>query len=541
MPVPWWRGAVFYQIYPASFADSNGDGCGDLPGILAHLDHLAGAPHSLGIDAIWLSPFYRSPMRDFGYDVADHCAVDPRFGTLKDFDRLLTAAHARGLRVVIDFVPNHTSDQHPWFAEARASRDGARRDWYVWADPRPDGGPPNNWLSAFPRSGEAWTLDRRTGQYYLHSYTSFQPDLNWRNPAVQEAMGDVLRFWLARGVDGFRVDAPHRLAKDPAFADNPPTLAAMRLDMKPAGARLRNIDHPDVHALMRMLRATVDEYPGRVLLGEVGIANRRRWLRYYGVANDELHLLFNFPFWRCAWSAACFRRVVAGTEALLPRTAWPCYALSNHDMPRAVSRYGAGRARLAALLLLTLRGTPVLYYGEEIGMADVPVPADAAHDPDGRDPCRTPMQWTDGPAAGFTTGRPWLPVPPAPRANVAAQRHRMGSLLHFYRRLLRLRTATPALRAGRYFAHTAPAHVLAFERAHHGQRVLVALNFSTRPATLCISETGVVARLLISTLGSAPARRDLRPLRLHAQEGVVCALSGPMPVRPKRPSRVRSR
>ena len=518
--VPWWRGAVFYHIYPASFADSGSDGFGDLAGIAYRLDHLAGASHSLGVDALWLSPFYRSPMVDFGYDVADHCAVDPRFGTLADFDALLAAAHARHLRLIVDFVPNHTSDQHPWFRESRSSRTSSRRDWYVWADPRPNGSPPNNWLSAFPRSGAAWTLDDASGQYYLHSYTPQQPDLNWRNPAVQDAMRDVLRFWLDRGVDGFRVDAPHRLMKDPDLRDNPPEVANLRLDEALLDtARHRNIDHPDVHGIVRSLRATVDAYPDRVLLGEIGIRHPERWARYYGLADhDGMQLAFNFAFWGCPWSARAFREVVERTERIVPPWAWPTYALSNHDIPRASTRYGEARMRLAAMMLLTLRGTPFLYYGEEIGMQDVPVPPPQARDPDGRDPCRTPMQWDGGHGAGFTRSSPWLPVASPPVPNVAAECCDPASLLTLYRALLRLRACCRPLREGSYHPVGVDDPVFAFERRAAGERVLVALNFGAEPADVGALVPDTAVRLL-STAPEAGASGWLAPC-----EGVIFRL-----------------
>jgi len=456
---------VLYQVYPRSFADSNGDGVGDLPGITGRLGYLA----DLGVDAIWLSPFYTSPMVDFGYDVSDHTAVDPVFGTLADFDALLEAAHARGLRVLVDFVPNHTSDQHRWFRDSRASRDSPRRDWYVWADPGPDGGPPNNWLSTFPATGAAWTLDVATGQYYL---------------------AGVLRFWLDRGVDGFRIDAVHRLIKDPSLTDNPPPVAALRTALSPGAQLLRHIDQPGVHEVLRDLHAVVAGYgPDRVLLGEVGVADPTRWATYYG-GGDELDLPLNFAFWSQPWSAAGFRQAVATTERVLPTGAWPVYALGNHDLSRLASLYndgvnGAARARLAAMLLLTLRGTPLVYYGDEIGMTDVTVPPESTVDPDGRDPVRTPMQWDPGPAAGFSTAEPWLPVPAGARTiNVAAEDHDSGSLLTLYRRLLSVRRDEPALTVGSYIALHTNGEVLAYRREHQGRRILVALNFGDQPAAI---------------------------------------------------------
>jgi len=523
----WWREAVVYHVYPRSFADSDGDGVGDLRGITAHLGHLAGAPGALGVDAIWLSPVYRSPMVDLGYDVADHCDVDPVFGTLADLDELVGAAHDRGLRVLLDLVPNHTSDRHPWFVESRASRDGPRRDFYVWADPGQGGGPPNNWLSAFAATGAAWTLDPTTGQYYLHSYTPQQPDLNWWNPEVREAVHDVLRFWLRRGVDGFRVDAPHRMVKDPLLRDNPPDLAGHRLAVAPAGRAYRNIDLPEVQEVLRGFREVVDAFGAVLLVGEVGVSDPARLTPYY--MQGRLDLAFPVAFWRQGWSAEGFRRVVADVEAALPPGAWPDYALSNHDIPRAATRFAVpgdpaaseARARLAAVLLLTLRGTPFLYQGEEIGMRDVPVdPADAV-DPDGRDPCRTPLPWDRSAGGGFSTGRPWLPLgQPPPGGTVAEQRADPGSVLALHRDLLRLRRASPALRRGAYRALTVrdPA-VLAHLRTEGDERVVVALNFGAAQVPLALDAAelapagplppaappghGVGAELLLS---SAPDR-----------------------------------
>jgi len=474
---------------------------GDLPGITGRLGYLAG----LGVDAVWLSPFYASPMADSGYDITDHCAVDPVFGTLADFDGLLAAAHARGLRVLVDFVPNHTSDRHRWFAESRSSRVSRRRDWYVWADPAPGGGPPNNWLSTFPATGSAWTLDEATGQYYLHSYTTAQPDLNWHNAEVRAAMAGVLRFWLDRGVDGFRIDAAHRLIKDPALAGNPAHIAGARTALAPGAQRLRHIDQPGVHTVLRELRAAVAGYGGdRLLLGEVGVADPARWAAYYG-RDDELMLPLNFGFWSQPFTAAGFRTAVDTTEGVLPPGAWPVYALGNHDLPRLASRYddgrhGQARARLAAMLLLTLRGTPLLYYGDEIGMTDVSIPPESAVDPDGRDPARTPMQWDATNSAGFTTGRPWLPIPASARTvNVALERDEPGSLLNLYRDLIRLRRGHPALRGGDYqpLAPAQPA-LYAYLRRTGDQRILVTLNFGDQPRDLDHPQAGT-GRILLST------------------------------------------
>jgi alpha-glucosidase len=532
---PWWRDAAIYQIYPLSFADSDGDGWGDLAGITAHLDHLAGDRRSLGVNAIWLSPFYPSPMVDFGYDVADHCAVDPRFGTLADFDALLQEAHDRGLKVLVDFVPNHTSDRHSWFVQARSSRDNPKRDWYTWADPGPGGSPPNNWLSAFERIGSAWTYDDRTGQYFLHSYTPEQPDLNWRNPAVQTAMVEVMRFWLDRGVDGFRIDAPHRLMKDELLRDNPADVAPLRLDLQVDQRRHRNIDHPDVHRILRLLRSTVDQYPERVLVGEVGIRHLERVAKYYGADDDELHLAFTFAFWDCAWSAPCFAGVVEQVQSALPPWAWPGYALSNHDLPRAATRFDGGglgpeRARTAAMLLLSMRGTAFIYYGDEIGMTDVAVPKDQANDPNNRDPNRTPMQWTAGDGAGFTHGTPWLPVGALPAVNVEDQGDDPDSLLGLYQRLLRRRGTRPSLTSGDHRTYlVGDGRLFVFERRLDNERTLVALNFSSEPVATVLSPerhaATSTASCLLSTAPGRPAGAiDLSPLQLAPHEGVICDL-----------------
>ncbi|HEU4673606.1 MAG TPA: alpha-amylase family glycosyl hydrolase [Candidatus Limnocylindrales bacterium] len=528
-PGDWWRHGVLYQIYPRSYQDSDGDGIGDLRGITSRLDHLNGRPDSLGVDGIWISPFYPSPMADFGYDVADYCDVDPVFGTLADFDELLGQAHERGIRVIVDLVPNHTSDQHPWFVESRASRSNARRGWYVWRDPKPDGSPPNNWTSQFSRvEGPAWTLDPRTGQYYLHSFLAEQPDLNWANPEVKRAFEEVLRFWLDRGVDGFRIDVVHRLAKDAQLRDNPePPPGVDPLDWLKT-IRPFSQDRPEVHDVIRSWRTILDSYGGgRMTVGEVYLLNPERLVEYYGSGTDELDLAFNFSFLRAPFSADAFRNNVEEFERLLPKDAWPDYTLSNHDHPRAVSRYapdgdlerGRRRARLLMLMLLTLRGTPFLYEGEELAMADGPVPPDRIVDVDGRDPERTPMQWDGGPNAGFTNGRPWLPVSPeAATVNVAAQRDDPRSMLSFTRALIALRARTPALYAGAYTTLDAPDGVYAYERTSAaGERWRVILNLG--PEAVAVEAAG---RLCVSSNPERPPDADLRGrLELGPEEGVL--------------------
>ena len=505
----WWREGVFYQIYPRSFQDSDGDGVGDLSGIAARLDHLNGSEDSLGIDAIWLSPFYRSPMADFGYDVSDYRDVDPTFGTLADFDHLLEEAHRRDIRVIVDLVPNHTSDQHPWFLEARASRTSPKRNWYVWADPNRRGGPPNNWIAIFGERRSAWTLDPATGQYYMHHFLPEQPDLNWWNEDVRRAIDDVMRFWLDRGVDGFRVDVAHGLVKDELLRNNPRLFARRR--------RKRNWDLDEVHDIHRRWRRVLDMYRDRMAVGEVTTDSLARLVRYYG-EDDELHMPFNFHFLGQPWDPDRFREVVERWERILPAHAWPDYTLSNHDRPRAASRYGVQRARVAAMMLLTLRGTPFIYYGEEIGMTDVPIPRDRVVDVAGRDPERTPMRWDASPNGGFTTGEPWLPMGDT-SVSVAAQRDDPGSTLSFYRRLLRARRASEALRAGAYRSLRAPRGVYAFERSLLDERLVVALNFTSAAITTRLPDDD--ARVLLSTDDGREGPVPARSLVLGPDEGVI--------------------
>ncbi len=478
----WWKHGVVYQIYPRSFMDSNGDGVGDLAGIRARLDYL----EWLGIDAIWLSPIFPSPMRDFGYDVSDYCDVDPVFGDLAAFDALVAEAHARGIRMMLDWVPNHTSDLHPWFRESRASRASAKRDWYVWRDPAPNGGPPNNWAAMF--GGPAWELDGATGQYYLRSFLKEQPDLNWRNPEVERAMHGVLRFWLDRGVDGFRIDVIHRIAKDPELRDNPPS---ERPGPGWGGQRhVNDENHPDIHGFLKRIRGVLDAYEERAAVGEVGLLPDQV-ATYYGTG-DELHLAFNFALLLIGWDPRVFGRELAHFDRAVPPEGWPDLVLSNHDIPRHATRYddptlGEARARALALLMLTARGTPFLYYGEELGMRNGVIPLERRQDPlawtlhekASRDGERTPMQWSAQPGAGFSEKEPWLPLAAGwTTRNVAAQRTDRGSILWLYRDLLALRRRTPALERGAWHELPATDGVLAWERPFGSSRALVALNFA---------------------------------------------------------------
>ena len=533
----WWKTGVVYQVYPRSFQDSNGDGVGDLPGITARLDHLT----ALGVDALWISPFYPSPMKDFGYDVADYTGVDPIFGTLSDFDRLLSAAHGRGLKVIVDWVPNHTSDQHPWFQASRRSRTDPRRDFYLWRDGRPGGGLPNNWLSTF--GGPAWTFDPRTGQYYLHSFLPEQPDLNWRNPEVRAAMLETLRFWLRRGVDGFRIDVAHHLMKDPELRDNPPSTGHSEFH-KPMGeydsqAHLYDRNHPDIHQVYREIRQLLDAHGAgqpRVSIGEIHLFDLPELVAFYGADQDEIHLPFNFTLLRTPWTAAAVRRTVDAMEAALPAGAWPNWVLGNHDESRVASRLGARAARSAMLLLLTLRGTPTLYYGEELGMADVPIPPDRIRDPWerrvpglglGRDPERTPMQWDGSESAGFTAPgvQPWLPLAAdAARQSAEAQARDPGSMLHLTRTLLRLRRSRPALHRGSYRPlDSVPGDVFAFLREELPDRVLVAVSFAAHPVRLMLPERP--AGILAST-HPGPALDGPHSISLRPHEGLVIELGG---------------
>ena len=509
----WWRSSVIYQVYPRSFQDSDGDGVGDLRGIEARLDYLV----ELGVDAIWISPIYPSPMADFGYDVADYTGIDPLFGTLADFDALLGQAHAKGLKVLLDFVPNHSSDQHPWFIASRSSRADPKRDWYIWRDAKPDGSPPNNWISDF--GGSAWTWDAATGQYYYHAFLKEQPDLNWRNPQVRAAMLDVLRFWFARGVDGFRVDVLWHMVKHAAFPDNPPnpdytpTMGEMHRVLQ-----LHSTDQPEVHDIAADMRDIADAFGARVLIGEIYLPVDRL-MRYYGQARPGVHLPFNFQLVDAAWDAELLGKLIVDYEAALPPGAWPNWVLGNHDRSRSATKRGGAQARVAAMLLLTLRGTPTIYYGDELGLEDAIIPVNQVRDPRelrepglglGRDPVRTPMPWDASEGHGFTSGTPWLPFgADAARRDAAAEAADDGSMLTLHRRLLALRRAHPALSVGGFALIAARDDVLAFERREGDDRVIVALNLGHESRRFAIPEERGAVCLL--TTGGAWRDGELAP------------------------------
>jgi alpha-glucosidase len=487
----WWRDGIIYQIYPRSFSDSNQDGLGDLRGILAHLDYLS----SLGIDAIWLSPVYPSPDVDFGYDVSDYNAIDPRFGTLEDFDLLVSESHQRGIHIILDLVLNHTSDQHPWFKASRSSREDPYHDWYLWRDPRPGGGFPNNWESVV--GGRAWEYEPGIGQYYLHSYFRQQPDLNWRNPQVRQAMLDIFRYWLDRGVDGFRLDVFNIYFKHPNLPNNPSKIGLRGFDRQ---RHLYDRDQPEMLPVLAEIRHLLDSYPERYAVGEPEFSDAYQSAYYCG--KDRLPQAFNFELLKAGQSPRRCLNAIQRWEAALQPDSWPCYCLNNHDQTRTASRFCRGeedaRLKIMAAFLLTLRGTPFIYYGEEIGMRNISLGHNQILDPvgkrfwplyKGRDGCRSPMQWDASHSAGFTNAEPWIPVhPDYPTRNVLLQNADSKSLLNFYRSLITIRRQVMALQQGELIPLTLkPVHILAYLRKISGQMVLVALNFSNHPQTLDLS------------------------------------------------------
>jgi alpha-glucosidase len=519
----WWQKGLIYEVYPRSLADSSGDGIGDLQGIHEKLEYFSW----LGVGALWICPVYPSPMADHGYDVANYTDIHPLFGSLSEMDALIFAAHERGIKIILDFVPNHTSSQHPWFIESRSSRDNPKRDWYLWADPKPDGSPPNNWLSMF--GGPGWTWDEHTSQYYCHAFLKEQPDLNWRNPEVRAAMYGAMRFWLERGVDGFRVDVLWHLIKDAAFRDNPKN-PEFTPDQTPYNSLLPvySTDQPEVHEIVHEMRALLDGYSERVMIGEVYLPIHRL-VSYYGAEHDGAHLPFNFQLITLPWSAPQIAAAISEYEGALPPGAWPNWVLGNHDQPRVASRVGLAQARVAALLLLTLRGTPTLYYGDEIGMRDGVIAPEQAEDPQGknvglsRDPQRTPMQWSAAPGAGFSSGKPWLPVSiEYEQFNVETERSDPDSMLSLYRRLIELRQREPALHEGDYVPVACQGEVLAYLRQAENRRWLIVLNLGHHSHLFELPEAR--GQVVVATDRSREGERLSGRVALLGDDGLVIRL-----------------
>ncbi|MCC9165489.1 alpha-amylase family glycosyl hydrolase [Pontibacter harenae] len=524
----WWQKEVIYQIYPRSFQDSTGDGVGDLKGIISRLDYL----QWLGIKAVWLSPIYPSPMADFGYDVSDYCGIHPLFGTMEDFDELLQEIHKRGMKLILDLVPNHSSNEHPWFLESKSSRDNPKRDWYIWKDAAEDGGEPNNWLSVFGGSG--WEWDEHTQQYYYHAFLKEQPDLNWRNPEVQEAMMGVMRFWLEKGVDGFRVDVIYHIIKDDKFRDNPPNP-----DYKPSMSTYEqqlasySTDQPEVHDIVKMMRNLLNQYDERLLIGEIYLPIHRL-VTYYGNELDGAHLPFNFVLINIDWNATKIASVINEYEGALPEGGWPNWVIGNHDQPRITSRVGNEQAKIAAMLLLTLRGTPTMYYGDELGMRDVPIPQDEVQDPQGlnmpdldlsRDPARTPMQWNDSENAGFTEGKPWLRLAKNyKRVNVAKQKDDEYSMLSYYKRLIELRQQEPALHVGAFEPVFTNSSIISYIRKHEQTQFLVILNLSHKPCKFAPEHHHYKGTVVLATDPEQEGSTLDKTIALAGDEGLIVQL-----------------
>lgn len=525
----WWRGSVTYQIYPRSFQDSDGDGIGDLAGITARLPHVA----SLGVDAIWLSPIFPSPMADMGYDVSNYTDIEPLFGTLPDFDHLVTVAHGLGLKVIIDQVISHASSEHPLFAESRRDRTNAKADWFIWADPKPDGSPPNNWLSVF--GGPAWEWDTRRRQFYLHNFLASQPDFNFHNPEVQDYMISTMRFWLERGVDGFRLDTVNYYFHDPKLRSNP-GLVLNSVPINPYDMQ----DHrysktqPENVGFLERIRALTDEYSARMMVGEVGDAQRQiEVMGEYTSGTKRLHMAYSFEMLGDHYSATFFRKAIEGFFAGAP-DGWPCWAFSNHDVMRHASRWGSAVAHQAAAVLLSLEGSVCLYQGEELGQTDTDLEYHELTDPKGirfwpdekgRDGCRTPMMWDHTTNGGFTTGKPWLPVrPPQLGRNVADQQGVSGSVLETYRAILAFRHAHPVLRHGRSRFFDVKEPVLAFTRTIGDEEMLCVFNLSANPVAVVVTGAeGVIGP-------SHAAMMDLDQLRLGPHGFAWIATTGPVEV-----------
>ena len=529
---PWWKTGIIYQIYPRSFQDTSQNGTGDLRGIIQRLDYL----RELGVEAIWLSPIFPSPLDDFGYDISDYTGIDPLFGDMKDFDELLELTHQRGMKLILDLVPNHTSYQHPWFQESRSLRDNPKRDWYIWQDSRePTDGtaehlPPNNWQSVF--GGSAWEWDEDTQQYYYHAFLKEQPDLNWRNPAVKRAVLEVIQYWLDKGVDGFRVDVIWHLGKDALFRDNPINPDYHEGDPEEQRyLRVYSEDQPIVHDIIADMRALVNRYEDRLLIGEIYLPIDRL-VAYYGSENNGVHLPFNFQLIQIEWRADNIYALINEYEGSLSPGNWPNWVLGNHDQPRIVSRTSERQARLAAVLLFTLRGTPIMYYGDEIGMHDVVVPSDRQQDmkntvsDTNRDPERTPMQWNSDPYAGFSTVEPWLPVSDDYRQrNVAQENDDPASVLSFYKTLITLRQRELALQVGDFVPVGLRQNLMLFERVYLAERVLVMINFGTEEAIYSISDD-TRAAVLFSSSGQKVGQPVESSVMVEGEEALILKLNG---------------
>lgn len=526
----WWQTGIIYQIYPRSFQDSNNDGIGDLQGIIQRLEYLKW----LGVKAVWLSPIYPSPMADFGYDISDYKNIDPIFGTLADFDQLLSEVHSRDMKLIMDLVPNHTSSLHPWFLESRSSKDNPKRDWYIWRDGLPDGSAPNNWLSVF--GGTAWEWDEKTGQYYYHAFLKEQPDLNWRNPKVREAMYDVMHFWLDKGVDGFRIDVIWHMIKDKQLRDNPRNPGyeehmATYEQLLP----VYSTDQPEVHEVVQEMRSIIDMYKERLMIGEIYLPIHRL-VTYYGNQNNGAHLPFNFILISLPWDALKIASAIDEYESALPYNAWPNWVLGNHDQPRIISRVGIQQSKVAGMLLLTLRGTPTIYYGDEIKMRDVPIPFEEIVDPQGknmpeknlsRDPSRTPMQWDSSINAGFSKGKPWLRMDKKyHRINVEAQKRDPYSVLSYYKRLIELRSKEKCLLVGNYKPIYSDNQMMAYLRQAEGDKgFLIVLNLSHRPCYFKTNRIVIKGKVEIATSPELEGMEVDGSVNLSGDEGVIIRLN----------------
>ncbi|MDR6198030.1 alpha-amylase family glycosyl hydrolase [Siphonobacter sp. SORGH_AS_0500] len=525
----WWQSGIIYQIYPRSFQDSNADGIGDLQGVINRLDYLKW----LGIQAVWLSPIYPSPMADYGYDISDYQGIHPIFGSMDDFDQLLEEVHQRGMKLILDLVPNHTSDQHPWFLESKSSRDNPKRDWYIWKDALPDGSEPNNWLAMF--GGTAWEWDETTQQYYYHAFLKEQPDLNWRNPEVREAMMNVMHYWLKKGIDGFRVDVMWHMVKDAHFRNNP-----INPDYQPHQATVDQLlavystDQPEVHDIVRQMREVLDAYEERMMIGEIYLPVHKL-VTYYGENGSGAHLPFNFQLLNLPWNATQLAAAISQYEGALPEYGWPNWVLGNHDQPRITSRVGLQQARVAALLLLTLRGTPTIYYGDEIGMQDVPIPFSEVQDPQGlnmpdknlsRDPARTPMQWNASTYAGFSSEKPWLRLSSTyRRLNVESEKDNPFSMLTLYKRLIDLRQKELSFTAGDYIPVYSDQQILAYKRTHeNAPAFLIVLNLTHRPAYFKPEHDAFKGTIVLSTLPEEEGQEVDSYFALSGDQGIIIRL-----------------